>query len=162
MKYRNGPVGALMDEYERAAEELIHVLQSVNAEDFIRVVDTDTEDIDCRSIQTIMNHVIRAGYGYANYIRKQYGDDLVKRSTDYNLTSPPDAIRKLKLMLAYTLETLENKWDITDEEVIKNIIHTSWGQDYDMEQLLEHAIVHVLRHRRQIERLSPAAAVNGD
>jgi hypothetical protein len=29
---------------------------------------------------------------------------------------------------------------------------TSWGQLYDIEQLMEHAIVHVLRHRRQIEQ----------
>ena len=28
----------------------------------------------------------------------------------------------------------------------------SWGQYYDIEQLFEHAIVHILRHRRQIER----------
>ena len=27
-----------------------------------------------------------------------------------------------------------------------------WGQTYDVEQLYEHAIVHILRHRRQIER----------
>ena len=27
-----------------------------------------------------------------------------------------------------------------------------WRQQYDVEQLFEHAIVHVLRHRRQIER----------
>ena len=27
-----------------------------------------------------------------------------------------------------------------------------WGQLYDVEQLFEHAIVHILRHRRQIER----------
>jgi len=27
-----------------------------------------------------------------------------------------------------------------------------WRQLYDVEQLMEHAIVHVLRHRRQIER----------
>ena len=26
------------------------------------------------------------------------------------------------------------------------------GRQYDIEQLLEHAIVHVLRHRQQIER----------
>ena len=26
------------------------------------------------------------------------------------------------------------------------------GQSYDAEQLLEHAIVHILRHRRQIEK----------
>ena len=36
-------------------------------------------------------------------------------------------------------------------DVIKKII-TSWGQRYDIDQLLEHAIVHVLKHRRQIER----------
>lgn len=27
-----------------------------------------------------------------------------------------------------------------------------WGQKYDVEQIFEHAIVHILRHRRQIER----------
>jgi len=27
-----------------------------------------------------------------------------------------------------------------------------WGQQYDVEHLLEHAIVHILRHRRQIQK----------
>jgi len=27
-----------------------------------------------------------------------------------------------------------------------------WGQRYDEDQILEHAIGHILRHRRQIER----------
>jgi hypothetical protein len=31
-------------------------------------------------------------------------------------------------------------------------IPARWGPVYDLEQLLEHMIVHVLRHRRQIER----------
>ena len=31
-------------------------------------------------------------------------------------------------------------------------IKTGWGQFYDVEQLTEHAIVHILRHRRQIEK----------
>ena len=30
-------------------------------------------------------------------------------------------------------------------------IKVRWGQLYDPEQLMEHAIVHILRHRRQIE-----------
>jgi hypothetical protein len=29
---------------------------------------------------------------------------------------------------------------------------TRWGVDYNIDQLFEHAIVHVLRHRRQIEK----------
>jgi hypothetical protein len=28
-----------------------------------------------------------------------------------------------------------------------------WGMRYNLEQMMEHAIVHILRHRRQIERL---------
>jgi hypothetical protein len=41
-KYRNGPVGALMDEYERAAEELINILKGISQNDFIKIVDPDS------------------------------------------------------------------------------------------------------------------------
>jgi hypothetical protein len=41
---------------------------------------------------------------------------------------------------------------MSDEEIVGTVIRSSWGVVYDLEQLLEHAIVHVLRHRRQIEK----------
>jgi len=63
-----------------------------------------------------------------------------------------DAIEGLEKMLAYTAETLENKWTTKEEDVHKIMVTASWGQEYTLEQMLEHAIVHVLRHRRQIER----------
>ncbi|MFM9949408.1 MAG: DinB family protein [Saprospiraceae bacterium] len=150
--YRNGPVGALMDEYERAAGELKAIVGSTSQTNFVKIVDPDTSDPDCRSIQTIMNHVVRAGYGYANYIRKQFGDDWIERKVDYGLNSPEVACKELDLMLTYTIQTLENKWDLSFEDIVNNRMKTSWGQDYDFEQLMEHAIVHILRHRRQIER----------
>lgn len=34
----------------------------------------------------------------------------------------------------------------------ENKFNVRWGQLYDVEQLFEHAIVHILKHRRQIER----------
>lgn len=151
-KYRNGPVGALMDEYERAAEELKNILKGISQNDFIKIVDPDTKDADCRSIQTIMNHVVRAGYGYSNYIRKQFGDKWTERKEDYEINTPEIAVSRLENMLGYTVETLENKWDLTFDDMVINKMKTTWGQDYDFEQLLEHAIVHILRHRRQIER----------
>ena len=40
--------------------------------------------------------------------------------------------------------------DLIEFDVTKKM-KVSWGQSYDVEQILEHAIVHVLRHRRQIE-----------
>jgi len=151
--YRSGPVGALMDEYERAAREYKQLISSISQEDFIKIIDPDTKDPDCVSVQTITNHVVRAGFGYANYIRRQFNDPQTERKEDYELTDTGKAIREIDNMLNYTIETLNNKWDMPFEEITKNVIETRWEQKYDFDQLLEHAIVHILRHRRQIERL---------
>ena len=32
-------------------------------------------------------------------------------------------------------------------------IKTAWGQWYDTEQMTEHAIVHIFRHKRQIDKI---------
>ena len=150
--YRTGPVGALMDEYERAARHLKELLRTIGQDQFIKIVDTETSDPDCRSIQTIADHVVKAGYGYANYIRKQFGDSWTERKESYLVPSPELSCIEIDNMLAYTLESLEGKWDLTFEEALQNKMKTSWGQEFDFEQLLEHAIVHILRHRRQIEK----------
>jgi hypothetical protein len=39
------------------------------------------------------------------------------------------------------------------EEVSSILVPVNWGPVYDPEGMLEHGIVHLLRHRRQIERL---------
>ena len=148
--YRKGAVGALMDEYERAASELKILLNKIPPEDFVKVVDRDTKDEDCRSVQTIMNHVVRAGYGYSNYIRKEFG--INPTTPVFQITSAPEAVSHFDQMLEYTVQTLEGKWEMTDEEINKMKIDTRWRTTLDMEALLEHAVVHILRHRRQIER----------
>ena len=151
--FREGPIGALMDEYERATKELRKLLKTMNDDTYVRIIDAQTKDKDCQSVQTIMNHVVRAGFGYCNYIRKQFGDDFIERKTYYNVATPQLAIAELNNVLKYTEETLSNKWNISWRKIRANIIHTTWKQDFDMDQLLEHAIVHILRHRRQIEKL---------
>ena len=148
--YREGAVGALMDEYERAAWELRRLVGPLAEGDVVRVVDPATEDEDCRSVQSIMSHVVNAGYGYA---------DLLRKSFSIPSTRPPKALlshrefsERLDAVLAYTAETLEGRWLMTYEEISGAAIDTGWGVRYDVEQLLEHAVVHVLRHRRQIEK----------
>lgn len=147
-----------MDEYERAAEELKNVIKVIDQQDYVAIADNVTKDPDCISIQTIMNHVVKAGYGYANYIRKQFGDSWTERKERYELNTPESACKELDNMLIYTVDTLKSKWELTSDDVVKNIIKTQWGQNYDFEQLLEHAIVHILRHRRQIEKFLKNAA----
>jgi hypothetical protein len=41
---------------------------------------------------------------------------------------------------------------MTDEEIERITLQTGWEVTYNLEQLLEHAIVHILRHRRLIEK----------
>ena len=150
-KYRKGAIGALMDEYERAAVDLKNLILQISETDFEKVVDQDTKDEDCRSVQTIVSHVTNSGYGYANYIRDWF--DIFKNSPGRRLLSQKDFFTEFKKMLTYTAETLEGKWEFSDDDIMKVKIKARWGSQYDLEQLLEHAIVHILRHRRQIEKL---------
>lgn len=148
--FRRGAVGAMMDEYERAAAELLDVIAPLSDEAFEAIRDTETEDEMCRSIQTVMQHVIRSGYGYANYFRTAFGmEPGAPEST------PPRQVEvapRMAAMLAYTEATLEGRWLMTDDEMTAVRMEVRWGPVYDFEQLFEHAIVHVLRHRRQIQR----------
>lgn len=139
-----------MDEYERAASELTRLVEQIPDDDFVRVVDPQTEDEDCRSVQTIMSHVVRAGYGYADYIREQLS--IASTRPRPKLLSRQESLEQLEAALRYTIQTLEGRWEMSAEEISGIVINSRWGAVYDAEGLLEHAIVHLLRHRRQIEK----------
>lgn len=153
--WRPGAVGALMDEYERAAAELRRVVEPLADEAFERVRDADTADPDCRSIQTVMTHVARAGYRYAFLMRQAFGMPAEEPTRTPPL-SRQAALDALAAMLAHTVETLEGRWEMPDAAMEAVRIRSPWGVEYDLEQMLEHAIVHLLRHRRQIERFLAA------
>ena len=149
--YRKGAIGALMDEYERAASDLKLLLHDITEDQFIQLIDTQTKDEDCRSVQTIITHVVNAGYGYADYIRAHFRIPSTRPAR--RLLSHSEAVNQLTAMLDYSAETLDGKWEMSDEQIGAVVIPSHWGVAYDLEQLMEHAIVHILRHRRQIERL---------
>jgi uncharacterized damage-inducible protein DinB len=155
--YRNGAIGALMDEYERAAAELRRLIERIPEDDFVRVVDSETKDEDCRSVQTIMSHVVRAAYGYADYIREQFS--ITSTRPQPKLLSREESFEQFNESLKYTVQTLEGKWEMSSDEISATVIKTRWGAVYDVEGLLEHAIVHILRHRRQIERFVARDAI---
>jgi uncharacterized damage-inducible protein DinB len=149
-KYRKGGIGAVMDEYERAASELKNLVEKISESDYEKIVDNETKDDDCRSVQTIVSHVTNSGYGYANYIRDRFS--IPKKCPERRMLSQKDFSVEFEKMLIYTSETLQDKWEYSDDEIQKVKMIVRWGPQYDLEQLLEHAVVHILRHRRQIEK----------
>ena len=155
--YRKGGIGAVMDEYERTAAELKRLIENISDTDFIKIVDSETQDDDCRSVQTIISHVTNSGFSYANYIRDWF--EIPKNSPERKLLSQNEFFSRFDQMVAYTSETLEGKWEFSDDEIQKVKMIVRWGPQYDLEQLLEHAVVHILRHRRQIEKFVASGLV---
>ena len=148
--FRKGAVGAMMDEYERAAAEFRSVIAGLTEEHYTGVADAETTDDCCRSAQTIMSHVVAAGYGYADYIRKAFSRE--KDSPQRRLLEHAESLEEFDSMLAYTVATLDDKWEMPEDDITAVSMTVRWGPTYDLEQLLEHAIVHILRHRRQIDK----------
>ena len=150
--YRKGGIGALMDEYERAAFELKSILENIGEADYTKILDPDTEDSDCRSTQTMMNHVVHAGYGYANAIRRYYSIPHKPLGKERPQIEKSEIAEEIEKVLKYTEETLEGKWEMSYEEMAKVVISRHADVSEDIEQLLEHAVMHIHRHRRQIEK----------
>lgn len=150
--YRKGAVGALMDEYERAALELKTLVENVSEEDYVRIADAETKDADCHSIQTMMNHVIHAGYGYANGIRRKTSMEHTPLGDERPQISQAEFGNEIDKVLDYTEETLEGLWEMSYAELDKFVIERKGDFGENLEQLLEHAVLHILRHRRQVDK----------
>ena len=151
MNNNQNAVSALLAEYQKAIIELQHVIHDISQEDLTFTVDHATTNPECKSIQTILSHVVSSGYSYCVYIQNFKNKNTV-RPEKVNRSSIADYINDLDNVLKFTQETFATIDDDALEELdASKKIRTSWGQLYDIEQLMEHAIVHILRHRRQIE-----------
>lgn len=151
---RTGAIGALLDEYERALTDLKKVIENSTHEQLTRIIDPTAKDENCISIQTILSHVVSSGFGYATSIYNLKGHQK-KRPDKIFHTTGKEYSNDLDAVLVFT-ETVLNEFKEEElerhEEALK--IKSGWGQVYDVEQMMEHAIVHILRHRRQIERIN--------
>jgi uncharacterized damage-inducible protein DinB len=148
--YRQGALGALLDAYEKALAELKQCIQYVSDEELVRIANHETTDQNCKSIQTVLTHVVMAMRIYAGYIAGLYGEQadrpakLLRSSVQQYYTDIDEAFR----FVEEVVKDVKNN-ELTSQE---KKITTHWGQAFDIEQMLEHSIVHVLRHCRQLER----------
>jgi CRP-like cAMP-binding protein len=152
----DGWVGALLDEYARAAGDLCRVVEALPAEEFAR--ERESADPDARSIRAVCEHVASAATGYAHYVRRMQGlpaplPGSPERRAERRDVPTPDALRPaLAEALRGTEEAAEGLRSRTEAELLAMTLKVSWGAVHDPESILEHAVVHLLRHRRQVER----------
>ncbi|MFT5823995.1 MAG: putative damage-inducible protein DinB [Crocinitomix sp.] len=152
-KHRNnGAIGAILDEYEKAINELIREIKNFSPNQLIEIIDRETNDEDCKSVQGILTHIVQSGYTYVVEIRIWLGEEITyKDKVVHNSTEKyAEALRTMFQFNAQLFEDYPNL--VLCEHDSTKKIKVRWGQTYDVDQLIEHAIMHVHRHRRQIER----------
>lgn len=150
---RQGAAGAMLDLYEQAIFNLIKTIENIPDHMLTIITDHQTKDENCRSIQTILSHVVHSGYGYAAYIHnsKGYAAKRPEKTPRMNIINYRE---DLVNVFNYTENIFKEIKDDELEQMDDSLkIKSGWGQLYDIEQMMEHAIVHVLRHNRQIEHI---------
>jgi hypothetical protein len=147
-----GPFGALMDEYARAAEDFCRVVETFDVPRFD--AERPSNNPTTVSPRAICLHATGAAHRYAHYIRKARGVDFIERyDTDpARLRAPRDVRAVLTEGIVLTEETVAPLRNATEEEIQALSFTVRWGPRYDPEMILEHAVCHLLRHRRQLER----------
>lgn len=145
-------IEVLLAEYRRVLDEMKACVADLKPVELARVADPATSNKDCVSIRSVLTHVVHCGENYNFLIRRHRGSDEKRRPPRRYFDTAAEYAAELDGLYTGTVETLG---PLTDRHMAaydpSRKIVTHWGQYYDVEQLLEHAIVHVMRHRRQIE-----------
>lgn len=145
-------INALLDEYKKAIFELQELIKNISDQELTKIIDLQTANPECRSIQTVLTHVISSGYSYCVYIQNFRGINSTRPDKVFRTTAL-EFIEDLNKVIQFTYQTFAEIYDYELEEFENDKkIKTQWKQIYDIEQMMEHAIVHVLRHRRQVEK----------
>ncbi len=118
-----------------------------------------TDDPSYESNEHLAGHVLRSSRNYLTWI----GDCVGRPVTDLDPETDPVTIAGRS---AAFMEEVLAGWRrhlalLEDSELAPLTFKSRWGEDYSIEQMLEHAIVHPMRHRIQLERLA-AGRVGGD
>ena len=107
-------------------------------------------DADYESAERLVTHVQGAARGYLTWIREVLGSPI-----DLPVIRDPAIV--VPNLDAYLAETLE-AWTLhlcplVDDQLAPATYKSRWGEMFTVDQMLEHAVVHPMRHRIQLERL---------
>ena len=110
-----------------------------------------TEDPGYKSLETLLFHVYRAARGYMTWMCEK----LKLPDPEIKPIPKPDVIEKeADEYLTYLLE----KWqtplaEVEETEFIEQTYTSRWGTDYCIDAMLEHAVMHPIRHEFQLRNL---------
>ncbi len=113
-----------------------------------------TDDPSYASVEDLVGHVLRSARSYLTWI----GECVKRPVTDVDQDHDSASVaRKGPVFMDGVLAAWrQHLAALEDSELAPATCKSWWGEDYNIEQMLEHAVVHPMRHRIQLERLMAA------
>ncbi len=113
------------------------------------VVLPETEDPDYESMETLLTHVLGAARGYMVWICEQLG------LPDPEIQPAPTANEVTASAETY-VKHLSERWRVPLAEIPEELFHepsykSRWGVEYCVDAMLEHAVMHPIRHEFQLK-----------
>ena len=149
MDYKCRAVLSLVELHERELRVFLETWRRFVASD--APMPSAHGDSNYESRETLGAHVLMAARGYLTWM----GECAGRPVTDLDLTRDTHAIFARAPQFA---EEVLAAWrrhmpEFTTEEIEKKGFVSRWGEPYTVEQMLEHAVVHPMRHRFQLQRI---------
>lgn len=111
----------------------------------------ETNDEDYQSLETLLRHILRAARGYMVWMCKQ----LELPDPEIRPTPEPDSI---EAEADSYLEHMLERWrlplvNVPEEKFEPQTYASNWGTHYCLDAMLEHAVMHPIRHEFQLREL---------
>ncbi len=146
-KYKYNGARALVllhEQHLKSCVDIWHKAKKLN----IKLPETDDKDYE--SHETLLRHILRSARNYMIWICNK----LNLPDPGIEKTPEPDGIEsKADKHAAHILE----KWRLPlvdiPEERFDEVYKSRWGVDYCIDAMLEHAVMHPIRHEFQLRNL---------
>lgn len=149
MEFRSRAVRSLVELHERELRSFLEVWRRFVTADLPMPESHGDESYVSR--ERLAGHVVMAARGYMTRIGEWVGRPVndVDGSQDVD-----DIVGRLAAFADDLLAGYRRHMAlITDQELEPQAHRTRWGELMSVENLLEHAVVHPMRHRIQLERI---------
>jgi len=147
-KYSYNGARAMVSLQEQHLKSFLEIWRKAKEKN-IRLPETDDEDYE--SLETLLVHVLRASRGYMTWMCEKLN------LPDPKIDPIPDN-KKVEQNADRYLEHLIERWrvplaDIPEELFFGKAYKSRWGADYCIDAMLEHAVMHPIRHEYQLYNL---------
>lgn len=146
--YRYGGAAVLVELHEKALREFLEVYRRFDSSG---VKLPETGDPNYASNETLLAHVLGCAARYLRWVCQQAGVDpptLEERPSPEGFSSRADSY----------LEEVVVAWrgplkGLTEEQACGEVYPSRWETPYCLDAMLEHAVLHPIRHAHQLGRL---------